>query len=271
MQKMGKQLPQKFVDLILDKTKPKTDLEGPAYKMSNMLTRSAQNLTLTEKRIMGLALAAVNQHEHATGIHARYGTLAIPINAKQYAARWGIHPKQAYDDIKNGLKTLMTRTWRLVEKPRPGHERITTGHWISHHVHTPGNAEWEIHIHALVAPHVTGLLSHFTKVPLEHTKAIQSIFAWRLMECLKSYGTTGEWHVNTTQFQDIMEVPNESRQTFGHTNQEIKRAVARLAKQGWNIQMKFTKTGRNITTLHFRFNHPQHELDEQTNINQENT
>src|SRR5260363_362064 len=62
-----------------------------------------------------------------------------------------------------------------------------------------------------VAPHLLALRKQFTSHKLKHACAFDSIYAWRLYECLKSWQDTGKYTPDIETFHEAMEAPPSCR------------------------------------------------------------
>ena len=100
--------------------------------MSNSLARSAQGLSLSEKRIVALALSAENskspsklaESTTSLGWKAR-------IRAHDYAEAFGVDPNTAYDQLKSASEKLFERIVTYEDKAPNGKPRLNKFRWVS--------------------------------------------------------------------------------------------------------------------------------------------
>src|SRR5260364_377717 len=82
----------------------------------------------------------------------------------------------------------------------------------------------------------------------KHACAFDSIYAWRLYECLKSWQDTGKYTPDIETFHEAMEAPPSCRQNFKALRiRVIEPAVsAIIEKSDLLVQWKPVKAGRKV-------------------------
>lgn len=222
--------------------------------MSNAIARSAQGLTLAQKRIIALALAKTDTKPAQHLLEGQRNGWMIRLTAADYAATYEVDSNTAYDQLKHSADTLLKTIWTKIE----GTDRrpvTIRGQWLSLAKYHAGHGVVDIVFHPMIAPHLLGLRQQFTTYKLKQVAALRSIYAWRLYECLKSWEATGQWKVSVEEFAAIMEAPKTYRADFGNVKKWIiEPAITELrAKQNWIIQYEAIRAGRKVMELEFRF------------------
>jgi plasmid replication initiation protein len=108
------------------------------------------------------------------------------------------------------------------------------------------------------------LKSKFTSYKLQQVSALRSIYAWRLFECLKSWGDKGRWSPDMDAFMHAMDVPMSYRSNFKDVRvRVIEPALKELRdKDNQLIELELKKAGRKVTGLVFTFRqNPQGQLE----------
>lgn len=245
--------------------KERTDLPlaDRNVSMSNALARTAQGLSLSEKRILALGLAKTDSVSGGDAVLAqRHGGWIVRLLADEYAESYDVTLDAAYQQLKSGAEHLFKREARLVEKARRG-QIVTRMHWCSKMVYHTGEGWVELHFHHEVAPHLLALRKNFCTYKLKQAAALRSIYAWRLFECLQSWKDKGVWHVSIEDFMHAMDVPASMKKDFGQLDRRvIKPAVEELRLHGdLEIEVEREKAGRKVRALLFRFKpNPQRSL-----------
>ena len=234
--------------------------------MSNRLARSAQGLSLSEKRIVALALSSEDSKSPSRLAEAstEWGW-KTKIRAHDYAETFGIDANTAYDQLKAAADRLFERQVTYEDKNSRGKPRINKFRWVSFAQYTVGDGLIELSFTPEIAPHLLGLRSHFTSYKLKHAASFVSIYAWRLFEVLESWRSTGLYTCNIEDFWETMEAPPSCRKDFKSLRvRVIEPSVASIQQHaGLKIEWLPIRSGkRRVTSLEFRFGpDPQGKLD----------
>lgn len=236
--------------------KERTDVALPEryINMSNALARGAQGLSLSQKRIIALALAKTDSVSMSDAAGGNMNGWRIRLFAHEYAETYEIDPTTAYEQMKNGARSLLKCLWRTV-KEGPKGPVITEGQWLHLCEYSKGEGRIDVTFHPKVAPHLLALRSRFTSYKLKQAAALRSIYGWRLLECLLSWQSRGVWRVSVEEFVRIMEAPPSISADFGQLRRRvIDPAIKELSvKEGMRIELDLERSGRKVTELTFRF------------------
>lgn len=242
--------------------------------MSNRLARSAQGLSLSEKRIVALALAS--EDSKSTSRLAEASTergWKTKIRALDYADAFSVDANTAYDQLKSAADRLFERQVTYEDKTSRGKPRTNKFRWVSLAQYTVGDGTIELNFTPEIAPHLLGLKSHFTSYKLKHAASFESIYAWRLFEVLESWRSTGLYTCSIEDFWETMEAPPSCRKDFKSLRvRVIEPAVAAIQQHaGLKVEWVPIRSGaRRITSLEFRFGpDPQGKLDLRERMDQE--
>lgn len=230
--------------------------------MSNALARSAQGLSLVEKRAVALALGKTDSMSVPLLAQASVRGWEIKLTAEEYADAWGVDMSTAYVQLKEAGDALMNRQVHIKTMTKRG-EKITKINWCGKCTYHQGEGWIEVAFTHFVAPHLLGLRTKFTSYKLEQAGALRSLYAWRLLELLTSWQGTGVWNVDVEDFADAVEAPESFRKDFAQLRRRvIEPAVKELReKDNWLIEWKPIKAGRRVSSLCFRFaRNPQQSL-----------
>jgi plasmid replication initiation protein len=225
--------------------------------MSNRLARSAQGLSLSEKRIVALALS--NEDSKSPSRLAEASTergWKTKVKAVDYAKAFNIDANTAYDQLKAAADRLFERQVTYEDKNSQGKARTNKFRWVSLAQYTVGDGLIELNFTPEIAPHLLGLRSHFTSYKLKHAASFESVYAWRLFEILESWRSTGRYTCDIEDFWEAMEAPPSCRKDFKSLRvRVIESAVAAIQQHaGLKVEWLPIRSGaRRVTSLEFRF------------------
>lgn len=223
--------------------------------MSNSLARSAQGLTLSEKRIVALALAKTDSIPARDAINAQNRNgWSVKLTAEEYVDVYCIDARTAYDQLKTAADKLLSRQVKTIQQTPRG-QKETKINWCGQCTYHHGEGWVEIAFTPQIAPHLLGLRKKFTSYKLKQTSALRSIYAWRLFENLKSWGNKGVWFVDIDKFNHAMETPESFLNNFGMMNRRVLEPALKELRDKGNMptELELVKSGRKIIGLRFRY------------------
>jgi plasmid replication initiation protein len=106
-----------------------------------------------------------------------------------------------------------------------------------------------------ITPHLVGLREKFTTYKLSQATGFRSIYAWRLLELLERFKSTGWAQYSIDELRVALELP-ASLSDWGQINRRaITPAIKELiGKDNWAIQNPIPiKTGKRVTSIRFEF------------------
>lgn len=232
--------------------------------MSNALARGAQGLSLSQKRIIALAMAHTDSVPAKDLMNGAMVGWKVRLSADEYAETFEVDANTAYEQLKSGSDSLLKCLWQTVSEGGKKGPVITKGQWLFLAEYCKGGGYVDITFHPKVSPHLLALRSQFTTYKLKQAAALRSIYAWRLFECLQSWKTKGRWTPDIEEFQKAMEAPASCGKDFGNLRKRvIEPAVKELReKDGLLLEWEPVRLGRKVTGLVFTFRpDPQGKLD----------
>jgi plasmid replication initiation protein len=240
-----------------------TPIEERFVSVSNALTRGAQGLSLSETRIIALALAKTDSVPAKDLILSQRNGWQVRLTAGEYAETYDVDLNTAYEQLKYSARALQKRTWKTSTEGKRG-AVIREGNWVSVIEYSEGEGRVDVQFTAEVAPHVLALRTQFTTYKLKQAAALRSVYAWRLFECLQSWRSKGRWTVPIEEFSKAMDAPASCRKDFGNLRMRvIEPAVNEIRlKNSLVLDWEAERAGRKVVGLVFRFSpDPQGQLD----------
>lgn len=240
-----------------------SSIERPAgdrsITMSNALTRAGHGLSLSEKRLVMLAVSKLDSMKIM-----RPGEVlpSVKITATEYAEAYGLDPSSgvAYEALKDAAKALYDRSITFFE---PAYKRNgqplkpirTDMRWVGRCRYHEGEGWVQLAWWPELVPSLIGLEKQFTTYKLQQASALRSAYSWRLLELLTRFRSTGVAEYTVEDFATSMDATEKQRADFAKLRTKIiEPAVKELTeKDGWLIAWEPLKTGRKVTSVRFVF------------------
>lgn len=233
--------------------------------MSNALTKAGQGLSLSEKRLL---MMAVSQLDSRRAVRPGESPPAVRIIATDYAQTFGVDPDTAYDQLQAASKVLYERSITFLDPPaknrRHKEPAVAKMRWVGSVKYHQGEGWCELYFWWQVVPHLMGLKNYFTSYQLKQASALRSIYSWRLLELLTKFEKTGWAEYSVEDYARAMDAPETYSSDFGKIRVKmIEPAVKELMeKDGWLIDWKPIKAGRKVKSIRFEFmRNPQDSLN----------
>ena len=234
---------------------PKQALALRHVTIDNALIRSAQGLTLAEKRLMMLAVSMLDSRKEV----AADSVQMTAIKAADYADLAKVDMRTAYQELKYASKKLYSRSIRFYEPPDPKRRSKKATEidmrWVGEAKYKDDEGLVEIYWWPRLIPYLTNLKNQFTSYQLQQATALRSMYSWRLLEILSQFKDTGVLVIPIEEFAHAMDANDKYKTDFARIRTRmIEPAVKELReKDGWDITWKAIKRGRTVAILRFDF------------------
>ena len=217
---------------------------------SNKLVQALQTLSLTETRLLQLAI--VDARETGQGLSTDE---PLELNATRYAQAFNVSPDAAYLALIEAEDSLFKRKFTITNEDGT----LTKSRWIQDANYRKGEGRILVTLTRVVIEHVTkidGFEQYFTSYHLKKTSDFKSVYAVRLYELLmqwKSVGKTPVFELNKFRNQLGIGVNEYTRM------EAFKRRVLDIAIDQINESSDITveyeqhKKGRSISGFSFTF------------------
>ncbi len=217
---------------------------------SNKLVQALQTLTLSETRLLQLAI--VDARETGQGLSTDE---PLELSAIRYAKAFNVSPDAAYLALIDAEDSLFKRQFTITNEDGS----LTKSRWIQDANYRKGEGRILVTLTRVVIEHVTkidGFEQYFTSYHLRKTSEFKSVYAVRLYELLmqwKSIGKTPLFELNKFRSQLGIGVNEYTRM------EAFKRRVLDIAIDQINefsdINLKYEqhKKGRSISGFSFSF------------------
>jgi len=217
-------------------------LKNKNIVVANTLVRSAQSLSLAEKRLLFASVAKMGNN---------FGDIVL--TASEYAETFDMPVKQAYDQMKSACDNFFNRYFTLNIPDRIGVMRWKI-RWLSSMGYEEGMGRVGLRFTEEVLPYLCDLTREFTKYKLKQACALRSIHSWRLLELFEQQ-SSGWLNITVENFCYAMEATDTHKKNFNQLlTKIIEPAIKELIeKDGWLIGFEISKNGRKVHMLKFTF------------------
>lgn len=228
--------------------------------MANVVVRSAQSLTLAEKRILIAGIAKLRGKNEM-----------VTLSAQEYAETYDVSLNTAYSQLKTAVENIFERymQFQVSDGKTEGVSRIR---WIDGYKYFDEEGYVRFGFGNQIFPYLFELnQGFFTKYQLKQAAALRSVHSWRLLELFEQMRqekngqklVDGWLHLPLEEFWHAMEATDSYKSNFGLLRKwVIEPAVAELTeKDNWLIQWEGIKRGRKVVAIKFKFErNPQQNL-----------
>lgn len=221
-------------------------LKSKNVVIHNSITRSAQGLSLAEKRILFSGIAKLG------GISGE-----VKLTAKDYADTFDLDADTAYTQLKTAVDRLERRSisWQVQDGKAIG--RLSTI-WVQGYKYFDKEGYIKFKFSDYLFPYLFELQQEFTKYQLKQAAALRSLHSWRLLELfeqMKGNKKDGWLSIDIEDFHHAMESKTSYRNNFNLLKKRvIEPAIKELmSKDNWLIEWRTVKKGRKVTMIEFYF------------------
>jgi plasmid replication initiation protein len=216
---------------------------------TNRLNTATQNLSLTEVRILQLAI--VDARETGLGLTS---DSPLTISSSRYAEAFGVSRQTAYEAILNAEKTLFERRFSF----RDTDERMVKSRWVQRVKYLDDEASIEVILTYDVVNEITridGYEQFFTQYLLEQTASMKSAYSVRLYELLVQWKTAKKTPIfELREFREQLGVePIEYNRMYDFKHRVLDVGIKEINETSdLNISYENVKKGRKIIGFKFK-------------------
>lgn len=220
---------------------------------SNRLVEASYRLTLTEQRMILLAIA--RSRDTQTGL---LPGIPVTISAKNYAKQFaGVDEGSVYSQLKAAIDTLYERSVTIHDTdPETQKPRVRSTRWINEKAYIDGAGNVQLVFTPEVVKYFTrleGTLTPYTSYGLEKVGGMSSFNSIRIYEMLAQHKGVGHRTINLAWLREKLELePTDYKLTADLKRWVLDPAVAQINKHSdLKVDYKSVKTGRAITDFAF--------------------
>lgn len=215
---------------------------------TNRLNTVTQNLSLTEVRIMQLAI--VDARETGKGLST---DKPLTISASRYAEAFGVSRQSAYEAILKAEKSLFDRRFSFLDDD----DKMVKSRWVQRVKYLDDEASIEVILTYDVVKEVTridGYEQFFTQYLLEQTAHMNSDYSVRLYELLVQWKTAKKTPVfELQQFREQLGVENNEYQRMYDFKNRVLDVAVKEINEKTDIQTSYDQVKRGRKIIGFKF------------------
>ena len=216
---------------------------------TNRLNAATQNLSLTEVRIMQLAI--VDARETGKGLTTES---PLTISASRYAKAFDVSRQSAYEAILNAEKTLFERRFSFLTKDN----RVVKSRWVQRVKYLEDQASIEVILTYDVVNEITridGYEQFFTQYLLEQTASMSSAYSVRLYELLVQWKTSKNTPVfELMHFREQLGVEPTEYKLMSDFKKRVLNVAVKEINETADLKVSYEqkKEGRKIVGFKFK-------------------
>lgn len=222
---------------------------------SNDLVEAAYRLTLNEQRIVLAAIAQIDSRKPRRIAERASHT----IEARDFAESFGLDLKNAYRELEDGAKRLMRRIVTTVD--RKAAKRVEFN-WVEKTEYSWGQGNVTLWFTPSIKPYLYELTRRFTTYDLAQIAHLRSVYAIRLYEMLKQYGSRGHRTITIDKLRDLLMLGDRYTRFNNLRQRVIDPAIEEInTTTDLSVEWRPIRENRKIVSLAFDFaQNPQQQL-----------
>lgn len=215
------------------------------YK-DNKIIEASYKLTLTEQRLVLLAISQVNSSQKLSESDT------FTLSAEEYSRVFSISKDEAFREMKKAMKELSKRWVKVIDDGNVS-EEIS---WISKKSSTLDNQSIVIRFTVDIADYLGNLQGNFTKYRLMHISGMKSAYSIRIYELLMQWKTKRSVLMGLDQLRDRLQLTSKSYEAFGSIKQKVIDPSVKEINECSDIEAHYEliKDGKKVVALQFFYN-----------------
>lgn len=215
---------------------------------TNRLNTATQNLSLSEIRLMQLAI--VDARETGKGLST---DKPLTISASRYAEAFNVTRQTAYEAILKAEKTLFDRRFSFLDTDN----RMVKSRWVQRVKYLDDEASIEVILTFDVVNEVTridGYEQFFTQYLLEQTATLKSVYSVRLYELLVQWKTARKTPVFDIEvFREQLGVNSTDYERVYDFKKNVLDVAVKEINEKTDIQTSYDQVKRGRKIIGFKF------------------
>lgn len=215
----------------------------------NALINASYNLSLTEQRLILLAIIEARQTKTSTEND-------LTVYAKSYINHFNVHKNTAYQALKDACENLFERRFSYEKLTAKGNIEHIKSRWVQKISYVENEALVRIKFSSDVVPLITNLEQHFTSYELEQVSELSSAYSVRLYELLIAWRSTGKTpKINLDELRNKLGVAYDEYPRMDNFKRKVLDASIKQINDHTDITVNYEqhKRGRSISGFSFIF------------------
>ena len=214
------------------------------YK-DNKIIEASYKLSLTEQRVVLLAIGQVNSSEKLTENDV------FVIEASDYSSMFSIDKKESFREMKEAIDSLRGR-WVKVIDDGDNYKSIA---WLSMIQSSISGQSIQIRFTKDIAPYLSQLEGSFTKYRIKNIRQMSSIYSIRIYELLMRWKDFKTVTLTVEQIRERLQLTSKGYSAFGNVKQKIIEPSINEITQLSDIDASYEliKKGKKVDSVRFSF------------------
>jgi plasmid replication initiation protein len=213
---------------------------------SNRLIEARYHLKLHEQRIILASIAVINpKSDNFPDV--------VTVTALDLIKIYGIDQSEAYKQLQQMSAFLRSNRNAITLKDTDTllHECV----WVSRSKYYKREGRLELSFSPDIKKYLTNLKQQFTTYDMKCIAELGSIYSIRLYELMAQFSSTNRRSISVKELREVLMIPDNTYKLFSDFRKTvIEKSIKELkAKSNMDIHVKYLKTGKSITSLHFFF------------------
>lgn len=215
------------------------------YK-DNKIIEASYKLSLTEQRIVLLAISMVNSYEKLTE------DKLFTITASQYSLVFSITKDEAFREMKKAMLLLSSRWVKVIDDGNVVDEIS----WISKRSSVSSDQSITIRFTVDIAPYLSSLKGNYTNYKLLNISGMTSVYSIRIYELIMRWKNNKSIVITIEQLRDRLQLTSKGYAAFGNIKQKIIEPSINEINicSDINATYELIKSGKKVVSIRINFN-----------------
>lgn len=224
---------------------------------SNSLIEASYTLTLSEMRLLDIALAELSSYEECEK-HITALPEMIHIRAEEYSELYGVTNDMAYLALKEASEQLFTRyfTYYIKSDQFPSHKEIRKGRWVQEIGYVEGQGVVMLSFTNTLIELAGKLKGSFSRYHLEQKAPLTSMYAHRLYEMMMQWrGSKTVPYVTYFELRERFGIEKEEYDRVTNFRARVLDQAIKQINEHTDITVSYEqkKEGRKVVGFTFKF------------------
>lgn len=224
---------------------------------SNSLIEASYTLTLSEMRVLDIALAELSSYAECEK-HVTTLPEMIHIRAEEYSELYGVSNDMAYLALKEASEQLFTRyfTYRVKSDQFPSHKEVRKGRWVQEIGYVEGQGVVMLSFTNTLIELAGRLKGSFSRYHLEQKAPLTSMYAHRLYEMMMQWrGSKTVPYVTYFELRERLGIEKEEYDRVTNFRARVLDQAIKQINEHTDVTVSYEqeKEGRKVVGFTFKF------------------
>lgn len=224
---------------------------------SNQLITASYYLSLSEIRLLDLALAELTDYEECEK-HLTLMPDFVEVTAEQYAETYNVSSDMAYKALREASEQLFKRyfSYQVQSEMYPSHKEIRKARWVQEIGYIKGEAVVTLSFTKALIELAGKLKGSFSRYHLEQKAPLTSIYAHRLYEMMTQWRNSKNIpSISYFELRNRFDIPDEDYKRISNFKARVLDPAIKQINELTDIIVSYEqyKKGRKVEGFIFKF------------------